>query len=112
VGDVLEPLQDADGCYDVIVAADVFVYIGNLDSVFRSARRALAEDGVFIFSTELETAHDGFVLRKSGRFAHSDSYIRNLGEQAGFSLLNSEEVDLRREGGVVIRGAVYMLGRA
>jgi predicted TPR repeat methyltransferase len=112
VGDVLEPMKDADGHYDAIVSADVFVYIGNLERVFRSAWKALRSGGVFIFSTELEEAGDGFVLRSSGRFGHTDRYIRMLADQSGFSVPGSEEVDLRKEGNAVIRGAVYMLGKS
>lgn len=111
VGDVLEPMQPSVGQYDAIIAADVFVYIGNLDSVFVAAWRALRPNGSFVFSTELEQQGDGYVLRETGRYGHSDAYIRRLGESTGFTLHSREEVDLRMEAGAMIHGAVYVFIR-
>ena len=39
--------------YDLVIACDVFVYIGDLRSVFDSVRKNLCEEnGLFAFSTE------------------------------------------------------------
>ena len=111
VGDLLEPMRAASAVYDVIVSADVFVYIGNLEKVFHSAWKALRVNGMFIFSIELERQGDGFALRGSGRFAHTDRYIRSLAESTGFAVCHAEEVELRRESDAMIRGAVYVLAR-
>jgi SAM-dependent methyltransferase len=43
-------------CYDVVVAGDVFVYVGKLDAVIPAARRALRPGGVLAFS--IESAED------------------------------------------------------
>jgi predicted TPR repeat methyltransferase len=107
-GDLLEPMQSSAGQYDAIIAADVFVYIGNLDSVFAAVRHALRPDGSFIFSTEMEQQGNGYALRESGRYGHADAYIRRLGEANGFTLHSREEVDLRMEAGTMIHGAVYV----
>jgi hypothetical protein len=39
-------------CYDVVSAADVFIYVGKLDSVIPAVRKVLRANGLFAFSTE------------------------------------------------------------
>ena len=60
--------------YDLIVAADVFIYVGRIDAIFAAARRRLAEGGLFVFSVETLDRGD-YALRQSGRYAQSDNYI-------------------------------------
>jgi predicted TPR repeat methyltransferase len=56
---------------DCIVAADVFIYIGDLNEVFKVPHEALDDDGVVIFSVEQILPHDnkdgvGMKLLRSG----------------------------------------------
>ena len=37
---------------DLLVAADVLIYVLQLDKVFLQAHRVLRKDGIFVFSTE------------------------------------------------------------
>lgn len=72
-----------ESCYDLVTACDVFVYLGDLATVFENVHRHLKCDGLFAFSTELlslEGCGDqrAFHLRKNGRFAHSLPYIESL----------------------------------
>ena len=60
--------------YDLILAADVFVYVGDLAGVFQGASRVLRPAGRFIFTVEAHEG-EGFVVRPSGRFAHSLAYL-------------------------------------
>jgi predicted TPR repeat methyltransferase len=61
--------------FDLIVAADLMIYFGNLTPVFVSAATALRRNGLFAFSTELWDG-DGYRLLPSGRFAHPPEYVR------------------------------------
>ena len=45
-----------DASFDVVVAGDVFIYIGALEGIFRDVARVLRPHGVFAFSIE---EHDG-----------------------------------------------------
>jgi predicted TPR repeat methyltransferase len=55
-------LAGREGAYDLAVAADVFVYIGDLAPVFRAVHAALRPGGRFCFSVEAGDGAD-YVLR-------------------------------------------------
>ena len=81
---------------DLILAADVFIYVGALDDVFALAARALAPGGVFAFSVESIDEPD-YVLRPSGRYGHASDYISRLGRESGFERIVFEPHTVRRE---------------
>jgi predicted TPR repeat methyltransferase len=92
--------------YEVIVAADVFVYLGDLSAAIRDSFKVLRSGGWLIFSCEA-APDDGpdFVLRKSMRYAQSAAYIKRLLAENGFILGSIEEkFDLRTDHGVGIPG--------
>lgn len=63
--------------YDLILAADVFVYVGALNSLVPLVAAAMPPGGLFAFSVQ-STAGDGFVLGADHRFAHSRPYIERV----------------------------------
>ncbi len=111
-GDLLVPLQEPDAAYHLILAADVFVYLGNLTDVFLACRNTLEPNGLFVFSTEAETSGTGYRLRRSGRYAHSIPYIRGVSSTTGFSELFFRETVLRKEKGIPIPGYIFVLGKS
>jgi predicted TPR repeat methyltransferase len=103
--DLLTVLRAAPARYELILAADVFTYLGELEDVFRAARQALRMDGLFAFTVE---AHDGMghTLRQSGRFAHSAEYLRRLARACALREVSVNEATLRSENGAPITGYV------
>ena len=84
--DIVEYLQAADQRHDLVLAADVFVYIGDLDPVFAGVRRVLDPGGVFCFSAELPD-HDGdFELKPTLRYGQSERYLRALARRHRFAV--------------------------
>src|SRR5687768_7605330 len=49
LGGLVDALSRNPGAYDLVVAADVLLYLGDLDAVFGAAKGALREGGVFAF---------------------------------------------------------------
>ncbi len=74
--------KPAGGC-DLAAAMDVFVYVGDLEAVFRAVARALAPGGMFAFSVERLEDDGAFRLARSGRYAHSAAYLRALASAHG-----------------------------
>ena len=109
-GDVLDSLARAPGPYDLVTAADVFVYVGALDAVFAATRRALAPHGLFAFSVEEAPAGADLVLRDSLRYAHGEAYVRRLAAEHGFKVLELDRATLRMDRGVGVRGLACVLG--
>jgi predicted TPR repeat methyltransferase len=97
---------------DVIVAADVFVYVGDLKPVFSVARLALRGGGCFAFSVEEHAGAEEFVLRSSGRYAHSRAGIEALARSHGFTTNEVTPSTLRQESGEDMRGLLVILSRA
>lgn len=96
--------------YELLVAADVFIYVGDLDPVFAAARGVLAPDALFAFS--LEHAEDeGFAIQASSRYAHGVAYTAGLAELNGFTLASTQQVPLRREGREDVPGRVEIWRR-
>jgi predicted TPR repeat methyltransferase len=94
--------------FDIVLSADVFIYVGNLEPAFRAIRRILAHDGLFVFSVE-QLAHGSFELLPSLRYAHSISYLRELASRHRFTVEVCEQVNLRRESSAVIGGAILVM---
>jgi predicted TPR repeat methyltransferase len=108
-GDITAVAQSVQSAYDLIIAADVFVYLGDLSRLFTACKGALRPSGLFAFS--VEAAHDGetYVLRSTGRYAHSAEYIRTLAEVTGLEEIRLLQVAVRKERGIPITGYVFLL---
>jgi predicted TPR repeat methyltransferase len=101
--------------FDLIVSADVLVYIGDLDRLFAAARRALARGGLFAFSIELATNGDDgppFALQPSLRYTHSARYIRELAARHGFAVVRSVQVAMREDRREPVDGIYFYLTSA
>lgn len=106
--DLTQALTRHQGDLDLAVSADVLIYVGGLEKVFEACAAALREGGLFAFTTEAFQG-EGFFLRHSGRFAHSDGYIMGLAGKNGFTLVLREEIVLRMELGKPLSGYAYVL---
>jgi len=105
----IEPYFDShDFRPDIVISADVFVYIGDIAKIFEQVSSALENDGVFVFSTEDADGDDDFVLRESGRFAHHENYIKGLAKANQLTLLDCEQTIIRYDANKPIHGQVYL----
>lgn len=85
--------------FDLIVSGDVFTYFGRLDSLFEKLCFSLKKNGRIVFSVSENTiTEDDFFLHLSGRFLHSENYIKNVLKNCGFRLEKMEKKHLRFEG--------------
>ncbi len=102
--DLVQYLAGAARRFDLVVAADVFIYIGSLQAVFASVAQVMPAAGVFCFS--LEACDEGveFTLRPSLRYAHSFGYIQKLAEQYGFEIGATAGGSIRDDQGKPIPG--------
>ncbi len=99
----------ATGRADLVAAADVLMYLGNLEPVFALAKALLAAGGHFAFSVEhLMDGGDEFRLQPSLRYAHSPAYIERLLASHGFALLGSEKLVIRMDGGLPVSGILFI----
>ena len=110
IHDAMEQAYRAGDLYDLIVSADVFIYVGALERAFRLATRVLRTGGGFAFSLEeWSSGPQEYVLRPSLRYAHSLAYIRRLASEHGLRILWSDSDLLRHDQGKAIAGLFCIL---
>jgi predicted TPR repeat methyltransferase len=103
-----EYLATQAASFDLVAAADVLVYFGDLAPLFGQVRRALAAGGWFCFSVEASVDAD-FVLRPSNRYAHSPTYLRRVADATGFAVCVEASGKLRTENGAPVAGFLLVL---
>jgi predicted TPR repeat methyltransferase len=96
--DINDFLDGRDGEFDAVVAADVFVYVGDLTQTFANIYRALRPGGIFAFTVE-RFEGEGFSLNKTMRYSHSSDYCLALASQHRFAVKVFATDFLRNEKG-------------
>mmetsp|Transcript_11790 Transcript_11790/g.25948 ORF Transcript_11790/g.25948 Transcript_11790/m.25948 type:complete len:621 (+) Transcript_11790:56-1918(+) len=108
------PLASGDG-FDLIVAADVLVYFGDIQKLLTNFAKLnnQNEDAFLIFSCErieeADAPSTGWKLQPSGRYAHSKSYVVKVAKEAGYRLIGYEEIVPRMEKGEPVQGHLFQL---
>jgi predicted TPR repeat methyltransferase len=93
-------LGEHQRAYDLIVSADTLVYFGELAEVIAAAAAALRPRGALVFTlerAEAGEAEQGYHLRPSGRYCHSQEYVARVLAQAGFTDTVITDVSTRKE---------------
>jgi predicted TPR repeat methyltransferase len=97
-GDVENLPAGADGPFDVVIAADVLVYLGDLSTLFAGVRQRLRDGGLWLFTTERGDARD-FEQGVKRRDRHSDTYLRAQADAHRFDVASLVECVTRYEAG-------------
>jgi len=113
VGDVTNFLADeiAKGAkYDLVLAADVFVYVNDLAPILIGIARVLAPAGIVAFTVETHSGA-GIALLPTLRFAHGEPYLRDVIAAAGLKLLALDQAAIRTEKAAPVAGLVIVAAR-
>ena len=105
VGDIESALA---GRYDLIVAADTLVYLGDLAPLFGAIVAHLSPDGYFLFTTEAKPGA-GFELGPKRRWRHSEAYIREQARSAGLLVAGLVAASPRSEANQPVSGLAVAL---
>ncbi len=106
--ELTECLANSQDAYDLVVAADVLVYFGDLLPLLCAARGALRMGGIMAASLERSDT-EGYLLLPTGRYAHSERYVQDVSRMAGLSLVELFDCELRLEGGEPVIGLIVVL---
>lgn len=116
----LLPMMRAEksASYDVVIAADVFVYLGKLDEICAEIKRLVKPGGFFAFSVEALDASPGensgagvqqeYHLASTGRYTHASGYISKLASANGFSVQQIADTQIRMEFGKPVPGYLVL----
>lgn len=112
VGELVESLSQRPASADLLLAADVLVYLGDLRPVMAAAATVLRPGGLFAFTCERVDQPDGFLLHEGRRFAHAEAHVRQALAQAGFSILTLRHHSTRIDRGQPVPGLICLAQQA
>lgn len=101
--------NEASG-FDLIVAADVLVYFGSLESLLRTFAEVSVPEAALVFSCERTTEEEaplGWRLLPSGRFAHTKQHVEEVAQKVGYKLVDYQEIVPRMEKGKEVQGHLF-----
>ncbi|MBT4885441.1 MAG: tetratricopeptide repeat protein [Legionellales bacterium] len=95
--DINDFLKTKPNSFNLITAADVIPYYGDITELFGNIKSALATGGYFIFSVEASVSAD-YSLGKNARFTHGKEYILAVADKLNLSIIGTSELSTRKEG--------------
>jgi SAM-dependent methyltransferase len=99
VAEIVEGLcRRSDSSVELVIAADVLIYLHDLAPVLREATRVLTPDGMLAFTAETHDG-EGVALGAGLRYAQSEDHLRGLIAAAGLALIHLDHVSSRTERG-------------
>ncbi len=96
--------------FDIVIAGDALVYVGDLTDVFSNVSKILKKDGLFLFNAEI-SAKKEFVLLPTGRFAHQKAWITKLAKTNNLEVLHYQTIVSRLQNNEPLEGQVFVLRR-
>ncbi|MEN1729585.1 MAG: methyltransferase domain-containing protein, partial [Pseudomonadota bacterium] len=109
--DVVNYLRKADQRWSTVLAADVLVYVGELEPLVEPLAKRLESGGWFAFSIELSAGETCLLDPATGRFRHHPDGVDKLLIKKGFSAPRWSMTTIRQEMGKRIPGAIGLAQR-
>lgn len=94
---------------DLVLAADVFIYVGRLEEVFERLSPRVRPQGLLAFTIEEADAGLDVQLHPSLRFAHALPYIDQLAQAHGWRQVRVHRAALRLDEGQALMGCYVYL---
>jgi predicted TPR repeat methyltransferase len=108
VADVVDHLRAAPAAgFDLLTAADVVTYMGDLGPLFAAAARVLAPSGLFALTGQ--AAERGIVLGADCRYAHGEDHLHAAAQAAGLSVAHIASAAMRLDRGEPVPTHVLVL---
>jgi predicted TPR repeat methyltransferase len=109
--DIVSYLLTQENTFDIILAGDVFVYVGDLQPLLAAAANALRPTGLLAFNTEISAQQD-YSMNQSGRFSHEKKYLDNLARELGFQVVFYENISTRQQNNTPVAGHLYVFQKS
>jgi predicted TPR repeat methyltransferase len=107
-GDLVSAFQDNTQPYALVLAADVFVYMSDLNPVFSTVHHSLEQDGLFAFTVQ-SCEGESLELGADLRYHHSKKYILETAAVTGFKVVSLKPCVTRLDAGKPAHGFVVVL---
>ena len=87
-------------------------YLGALEPLFEAAAKNALPNALFCFSSETlpDAEFEGrpYTVGRFQRFAHTETYVRDALDAAGFDTLEAGDIIVRHEQGLPIAGHLFI----
>ena len=99
--------------YDLMIAADVFCYFGDLKAVLAYCQKSLMPNSLLAFSVEALNSpvkkNQPYRLQTSGRFAHSQFYIENEVKELELKVELNKPIIIRYQENNPVQGFLFIV---
>jgi predicted TPR repeat methyltransferase len=95
---------------DLVIAADVFVYLGDLAPCFHQSARVLKPGGLLAFTVQSHQG-EGITVGQDRRFAHAEGWVREALVEAGLKPVVVEQQSTRIDRGEPVPGLLIIAER-
>jgi predicted TPR repeat methyltransferase len=97
--------------FDLLIAADVLVYISALTPLFEKASQGMTRNGLFAFTVQSKEGTD-YQLGPDMRYHHSAEYIEKIAHKVGLKVARLNECVTRFDAGKPVPSLVVVLSVA
>ncbi|RUR07211.1 tetratricopeptide repeat protein [Legionella sp. km772] len=109
--ELLDFLKQDPKHYDLIVAADVLPYFGDLAPLIQLVSEHLTEEHYFIFTTEINE-ESPWQLESSARFSHQPAYLNTLTKEHSLTIVKQEKIPARIQNQLPLEVMLYVTKKA
>jgi predicted TPR repeat methyltransferase len=110
LSDLVDFLRHGDERFDLVLCADVFIYVGALEATFDALKPRLKPAALLAFSVECpDDLLVGWRLLPSLRFAHSEDYLCALATRHGLHVLDVQRAAVRKDQGQAVLGLFVLM---
>lgn len=108
---ILPFLTETKARYDLVIAADVFIYLGELTSLFPLLQQKTTDNSVIVCSIERAPETEKYRLLQSGRYGHNPAYLERVARENGFEVTSHQPHNIRKENDTWLAGDLYLLSK-
>jgi predicted TPR repeat methyltransferase len=107
--ELVDFLKQGAELVDLVLAADVFIYVGHLEAVFEALGSRVRPGGWLAFTVEEADPGQAVQLHSTLRFAHALTYLQGLAAQHGWQWARMHRAPLRLDQANPLMGAYVYL---
>ncbi|MEY3182317.1 MAG: hypothetical protein RLZ35_302 [Pseudomonadota bacterium] len=115
---IAQYLEETEETFDIIIAAEVLNYVGDLSKLWQSILKALNPKGCFIFTTEhpsqtfINANTHAYYLEKTGRFSHNPDAIQtDITAHPELFIKTYQDLTLRKSDEMLILGRLWCVSK-
>ena len=102
-GDLIPVMTGRTDTFDLVIGADVFIYVPDLAPVLAQAARLLRPRGLFAFTVEISAQAD-VELAPNGHYRHNKDHLLRTAAAHGFAMAHTADAPIRKEATETVLG--------